>query len=159
MGQKKHYEGLTDIEVLESRSLHGSNVLTPRKKDPLWKQFLEKFEDPLIIILLIAGFLSICISFWEYWGLHNEDGAAVFFEPVGIFIAIFLATTIAFFFELKADKEFAILNQVNELPHRSILCLCIFSKLTQSCFQSIKDSAKYRPCFLPFNAIRKFTKS
>ena len=108
MGQKKHYEGLTDTEVLESRSLHGSNVLTPRKKDPLWKQFLEKFEDPLIIVLLIAGFLSICISFWEYWGLHNEDGAAVFFEPVGIFIAIFLATGIAFFFELKADKEFSI---------------------------------------------------
>ena len=114
MGQKKHYEGLTDTEVLESRSLHGGNVLTPRKKDPLWKQFLEKFEDPLIIVLLIAGFLSICISFWEYWGLHNEDGAAVFFEPVGIFIAIFLATGIAFFFELKADKEFSILNQVND---------------------------------------------
>ena len=114
MGQKKHYEGLTDTEVLESRSLHGSNVLTPRKKDPLWKQFLEKFEDPLIIVLLIAGFLSICISFWEYWGLHNEDGAAVFFEPVGIFIAILLATGIAFFFELKADKEFSILNQVND---------------------------------------------
>ena len=114
MGQKKHYEGLTDTEVLESRSLHGSNVLTPRKKDPLWKQFLEKFEDPLIIVLLIAGFLSICISFWEYWGLHNEDGVAVFFEPVGIFIAIFLATGIAFFFELKADKEFSILNQVND---------------------------------------------
>ena len=114
MRQKKHYEGLTDTEVLESRSLHGSNVLTPRKKDPLWKQFLEKFEDPLIIVLLIAGFLSICISFWEYWGLHNEDGAAVFFEPVGIFIAIFLATGIAFFFELKADKEFSILNQVND---------------------------------------------
>lgn len=114
MGQKKHYEGLTDTEVLESRSLHGSNVLTPRKKDPLWKQFLEKFEDPLIIVLLIAGFLSICISFWEYWGLHNEDGTAVFFEPVGIFIAILLATGIAFFFELKADKEFSILNQVND---------------------------------------------
>ena len=114
MGQKKHYEGLTDTEVLESREQYGANVLTPREKDPLWKQFLEKFEDPLIIILLIAGFLSIAISFWEYWGLHNEDGAAVFFEPVGIFIAILLATGIAFFFELKADKEFSILNQVND---------------------------------------------
>lgn len=114
MGQKKHYEGLTDTEVLKSREQYGANVLTPREKDPLWKQFLEKFEDPLIIILLIAGFLSIAISCWEYWGLHSEDGAAVFFEPVGIFLAIFLATTIAFFFELKADKEFAILNQVND---------------------------------------------
>lgn len=114
MKQKKHYEGLTDTEVLKNREQYGANVLTPREKDPLWKQFLEKFEDPLIIVLLIAGFLSICISFWEYWGLHNEDGAAVFFEPVGIFIAILLATGIAFFFELKADKEFSILNQVND---------------------------------------------
>lgn len=114
MKQKKHYEGLTDTEVLKSREQYGANVLTPREKEPLWKQFLEKFEDPLIIILLIAGFLSIAISCWEYWGLHSEDGAAVFFEPVGIFLAIFLATTIAFFFELKADKEFAILNQVND---------------------------------------------
>ena len=114
MKQKKHYEGLTDTEVLKSREQYGANVLTPREKEPLWKQFLEKFEDPLIIILLIAGFLSIAISCWEYWGLHVEDGAAVFFEPVGIFLAIFLATTIAFLFELKADKEFAILNQVND---------------------------------------------
>lgn len=114
MKQKKHYEGLTDTEVLKSREQYGANVLTPRETEPLWKQFLEKFEDPLIIILLIAGFLSIAISCWEYWGLHNEDGAAVFFEPVGIFIAILLATGIAFFFELKADKEFSILNQVND---------------------------------------------
>ena len=64
--------------MLKSREQYGANVLTPREKDPLWKQFLEKFEDPLIIILLIAGFLSIAISCWEYWGLHNEDGAAVF---------------------------------------------------------------------------------
>ena len=67
MRQKKHYEGLTDTEVLVSREQYGANVLTPRKKVPLWKQFLEKFGDPLIIVLLIAGFLSICISFWEYW--------------------------------------------------------------------------------------------
>ena len=114
MVQKKHYEGLTDTEVLKSREQYGANVLTPKEKISLLGQFLEKFEDPLIIVLLIAGFLSICISFWEYWGLHNEDGAAVFFEPIGIFIAIFLATGIAFFFELKADKEFSVLNQVND---------------------------------------------
>ena len=79
MRQKKHYEGLTDTEVLVSREQYGANVLTSRKKVPLWKQFLEKLGDPLIIVLLIAGFLSICISFWEYWGLHNKDGVAVFF--------------------------------------------------------------------------------
>ena len=114
MGQKKHYEGLTDTEVLKSREQFGANILTPIKKNSLMKQFLEKLEDPLIIILIIAGFLSVAISCWEYWGLHDEDGLAVFFEPIGIFIAILLATGIAFFFELKADKEFSLLNQVND---------------------------------------------
>ena len=74
--------------------------------------FLEKFRDPLIIILLIAGVLSVGISCYEYWGLH--EGATVFFEPVGIFAAILLATGLAFYFEQKADKEFAILNKVND---------------------------------------------
>lgn len=112
MEQKHHYTGLTDAQVLESRSKNGANVLTPPEKEPLWKQFLEKFGDPLIIVLLIAGFLSIGISCYEYFGL--DDGAAVFFEPVGIFVAIFLATGLAFYFELQADKEFTILNQVND---------------------------------------------
>ena len=112
MEQKNHYTGLTDAQVLESRSKNGANVLTPPEKEPLWKQFLEKFGDPLIIVLLIAGFLSIGISCYEYFGL--DDGAAVFFEPVGIFVAIFLATGLAFYFELQADKEFTILNQVND---------------------------------------------
>ena len=112
MEQKHHYTGLTDAQVLESRSKNGANVLTPPEKEPLWKQFLEKFGDPLIIVLLIAGFLSIGISCYEYFGL--DQGAAVFFEPVGIFVAILLATGLAFYFELQADKEFTILNQVND---------------------------------------------
>lgn len=112
MQKRKHYMGLTDKEVLESRKKYGINKLTPPEKDPLWKQFLGKFEDPLIIILMIAGALSVGISFYEYFGLH--EGFAVFFEPIGIFVAILLATGLAFYFELKADKEFAILNQVND---------------------------------------------
>ena len=112
MEQKHHLTGLTDAQVLESRKKHGANILTPPEKDPLWKQFLEKFEDPLIIILMIAGVLSIGISFYEYFGLN--EGFTVFFEPIGIFVAILLATGLAFYFELKADKEFAILNQVND---------------------------------------------
>ena len=112
MQQKKHYIGLTDAEVLESRKKYGVNILTPPEKEPLWKQFLEKFTDPLIIILMIAGVLSIGISFYEYFGLN--EGFTVFFEPIGIFVAILLATGLAFYFELKADKEFAILNQVND---------------------------------------------
>ena len=109
---KKTYTGLTDAQVAESRARYGSNILTPAKKDPWWKLFLEKFRDPLIIILLIAGVLSICISIYEYVGL--DEGATVFFEPIGIFIAILLATGLAFIFEQKANKEFAILNQVND---------------------------------------------
>lgn len=112
MEKKVHYEGLTDAEVLESRKKYGANVLTPPEKDPLWKQFLEKFEDPLIIILMIAGVLSIGISFYEYFGLG--EGGEVFFETAGIFVAILLATGLAFYFELQADKEFTILNQVND---------------------------------------------
>lgn len=112
MQHKKHYIGLTDAEVLESRKKYGVNILTPPEKEPLWKQFLEKFTDPLIIILMIAGVLSIGISFYEYFGLN--EGFTVFFEPIGIFVAILLATGLAFYFELKADKEFAILNQVND---------------------------------------------
>ena len=112
MAEKHRYAGLTDSQVTESRATHGVNILTPAVKDPLWKRFLEKFSDPLIIILMIAGALSIGISCYEYWGLGK--GLSVFFEPVGIFIAILLATGLAFYFELKADKEFALLNQVND---------------------------------------------
>ncbi|MDE7147783.1 MAG: calcium-translocating P-type ATPase, PMCA-type, partial [Duncaniella sp.] len=112
MSQSHHYTGLTDAEVSASRLNNGVNILTPPAKKSLWKRFLEKFRDPLIIILLIAGVLSICISCYEFWGLG--EGSGIFFEPCGIFIAILLATGLAFFFEQKADKEFALLNQIND---------------------------------------------
>lgn len=107
-----HHHGLTSSEVLQSRAKYGANVLTPPEKEPLWKQFLEKFSDPLIIILMVAGALSIGISCYEYFGLDSD--ASVFFEPIGIFVAILLATGLAFYFEQQADKEFTILNQVND---------------------------------------------
>jgi HAD ATPase, P-type, family IC len=112
MSQKNRYTGLTDAEVLESRRKHGVNVLTPPEQDPWWKEFLDKFSDPLIIILLVAGVLSIGISFYEIFGLGQDW--KVFFEPIGIFVAIGLATTLAFIFEQKANKAFKILNQVND---------------------------------------------
>lgn len=112
MESKHHYTGLTAREVAQSRSKYGENVLTTPAKAPLWLQFLDKFRDPLIIILLIAGALSILISCYEYFGLG--DGPTVFFEPVGIFVAIMLATGLSFYFEYQADKEFAILNKVND---------------------------------------------
>lgn len=105
-------QGLSEAEVEDSRRLHGSNVLTPAARQPWWKLFLAKFSDPLIVILLVAGVLSIAISFYEYFVLGQ--GSQVFFEPVGIFMAIILATGLAFLFELKAEKEFAILNKVND---------------------------------------------
>ena len=112
MESKHHYTGLTAREVAQSRSKYGENVLTPPAKAPLWLQFLDKFRDPLIIILLIAGALSILISCYEYFALG--DGPTVFFEPVGIFVAIMLATGLSFYIEYQADKEFAILNKVND---------------------------------------------
>ena len=112
MNNITHPKGLTDSQVEQSRLHHGMNILTPPEKTPLWRQFLDKFSDPLIIILCVAGILSIGISIYEYTML--DEGPGVFFEPVGIFIAIILATGLAFFFEVKANREFALLNQVND---------------------------------------------
>lgn len=109
---QQHYTGLTDAEVLESRRKNGTNILTPPEKDPWWKEFLDKFSDPLIIILLVAGVLAVGISFYECFGL-NQDWKS-FFEPIGIFLAILLATGLAFIFEQRANKAFQILNQVND---------------------------------------------
>ncbi len=104
MEAKKHFNGLTDDQVLESRRQYGENLLSPPKRDPWWKLFLEKFGDPIIRILLIAAFLSLGISF-----VHNE-----FAETIGIFCAIFLSIGVAFWFEMDANRKFDILNQVND---------------------------------------------
>ena len=125
-----NYFGLTDEEVLRSRAEHGRNVLTPVAKESLWKRFFEKLTGPfghhirgwqngdsLIFILEIAALLSVGISCAEYYGwfgLENKAGWGVFFEPLGILIAILLATGVAFVFELKADHEFSLLNQLDD---------------------------------------------
>ena len=110
MEQKKHLTGLTDAQVLESRQKYGSNILTPPKKEPLWKLFLEKFQDPIVRILIIAAFLSLGIAIFE----HLSTGEKHYAETVGIFCAIFLATGVAFWFEMDANKKFDVLNQVND---------------------------------------------
>jgi len=102
MAQK--YIGLTSEQVSESRRQHGRNIITPPKKEPLWRLFLEKFEDPIIRILLIAAFLSLGISF-----IHGD-----FIETIGIFFAILLATVVGFWFEMDANKKFDVLNKVND---------------------------------------------
>ncbi|MDE6802321.1 MAG: calcium-translocating P-type ATPase, PMCA-type [Muribaculaceae bacterium] len=117
MATNVKYTGLSDAQVEESRRQHGTNVLTPVAKESLFKKFLGKFNDPLIIILLVAGALSIAISCYEYWLIPASKGGnsvSVFFEPIGIFVAILLATGLSFFFEYRADKEFNLLNRVND---------------------------------------------
>ncbi len=104
MKKTQHLVGLTDEQVIESRNKHGLNLLTPPEREQLWKLFLEKFEDPIIRILLIAAFLSLIISF-----VNNE-----YAETIGIFCAIFLSTGVAFWFEMDANKKFDVLNKVND---------------------------------------------
>lgn len=108
----KHWEGLSDSEVAESRAKHGANLLTPVARVSVWRKFLEKFQDPTIIILLVAALLSIGVSVYEV-NYHGRGGEA-FLEPIGILFAVLLATGLAFYFEQKADKEFTILNKVND---------------------------------------------
>lgn len=112
--EKKHqFQGLTRLQVEENRRLHGENVLTPPEKASLWSQFLEKFNDPIIKILLVAWFLSMVIAGVHCWGPQKE-GFTAFLEPLGIFFAILLASCVGFFFEVKANRAFNILNTVND---------------------------------------------
>ena len=96
--------GLNDSEVLQSREQHGSNLLTPPKRTSLWKLYLEKFQDPVVRVLLVAAFFSLIISIIE-----NE-----YAETIGIIAAVLLATGIGFYFEYDAGKKFDILNAINE---------------------------------------------
>ncbi|HAO21012.1 MAG TPA: haloacid dehalogenase, partial [Desulfobacteraceae bacterium] len=98
------FKGLTSAEVEESRRTHGANILTPPEREPWWKLFLEKFDDPVIRILIIAAVIAIVVGV--------IDGK--YAEGVGIILAVLLATTLAFLNEYKAGKEFDILNQVND---------------------------------------------
>lgn len=112
MSEHKSYKGLTSAEVSESRARSGANVFSPSRRKSPWILFLEKFKDPLIIILLVAAVLSIGIACYEYLSLGM--GPAVFFEPAGIIIAILLATGLGFIFEYRANREFDLLNKVND---------------------------------------------
>lgn len=108
----KHLSGLSAAQVEESARLHGINVITPPPRPSLWIKFLEYFKNPLIKILLVALLLSIGISVYEYFGTGAP--ASVFLEPLGILIAILLATLIGFWLEVSADRKFEILNRTND---------------------------------------------
>ena len=106
-------QGLTSQQVEESRLKYGANVLTPPARESLWKKFIEKFEDPIIRILLVAWLLSMIISCVHCWG-PEQAGFSAFLEPIGIFFAIILASGIGFIFEVKAARAFDVLNTVND---------------------------------------------
>lgn len=96
--------GLTDEQVKQSREQHGKNVLTPPQRTSLWKLYLDKYRDPIIQILLVAAFVSLILAFIE----KN------FLETIGIFVAVFLATTVGFYFERDAAKKFNLLTALSE---------------------------------------------
>lgn len=96
--------GLTDEQVKQSREQHGKNVLTPPLRTSLWKLYLDKYRDPIIQILLVAAFVSLILAFIE----KN------FMETIGIFVAVFLATTVGFYFERDAAKKFNLLTALSE---------------------------------------------
>ena len=112
MAKTKYDKGLTAEQVTASRQQHGDNVLTPPAHEPLWKQFLDKFNDPLIKILLVALLLSVGLSIYEFFWLGM--GVSILFEPTGIFIAIVLATLVGFLVEVNANKKFRLLNQTDD---------------------------------------------
>ena len=112
MTKKRYITGLTDEQVLVSRQEHGVNVFTPPAAEPLWKQFLKKFDDPLIKILLVALVLSVFLSIYEYHWLNM--GVSTLFEPLGIFLAVVLATLVGFLVEVNANKKFRLLNQTDD---------------------------------------------
>ncbi|MDR1645834.1 MAG: calcium-translocating P-type ATPase, PMCA-type [Tannerellaceae bacterium] len=113
MERKQSWQGLTLQQVEENRKRYGENTLTPPPKTPLWKLFLEKFDDPIIRILLVAWLLSLVIAAVHCWG-PEAKGFSAFLEPIGIFFAILLAGGVAFIFEAKAKKAFDVLNTVND---------------------------------------------
>lgn len=113
MERKQLWEGLTLQQVEDNRKQYGVNVLTPPRKTPLWKLFLEKFDDPVIRILLVAWLMSLVIAAVHCWG-PEAKGFGAFLESIGIFFAILLAGGVAFIFEAKAKKAFDILNTVND---------------------------------------------
>ena len=110
--QNHHHTGLSDVQVVESRRQYGENVLTPPVKESWWKQLLEKFTDPIIVILLVALGLSIGVACFEFFSSHSS--LSIFLEPAGILVAVLLATVVGFCFELNANKKFEILNKVND---------------------------------------------
>ncbi len=102
--ENNHFQGLSPSEVTDSRNRHGENVLTPPRRTPYWKLYLEKYRDPIIQILLVAAAVSLVLAFVE-----ND-----FIETIGIIAAVVIATTVGFYFECDAARRFNVLTAMNE---------------------------------------------
>lgn len=108
---KGNHSGLTATEVEASRARYGENVLTPPRRKSLWRLYAEKYDDPIIRILLIAAAISLVLAIVE----NN------FIETFGIILAIFFATTVGFYFECDAARKFDVLTALNEeLPIKAL---------------------------------------
>lgn len=107
----KNYQGLSQEEVIKSREQHGKNLLTPPKQKEWWQLYLEKFKDPIIIILLVALGVSFVVGFIE--------GSLI--ESIGILVAIILATGVGFWMEYSAKKKFDILNQISDTENVKVI--------------------------------------
>ncbi len=113
MRKKEDYRAIClseDSDVV--RSGVGGNIIPPPEKEPLWKQYLEKYKDPIIIVLLVVFFFSVVVALYEV--LYMDKGWSILLEPSGVLTALLLATGVGFLFEVKAGKEFDILNKVKD---------------------------------------------
>ena len=109
---QQYKNGLSTKQVEKSRERHGKNILTPPQKESGWRLFLEKFQDPIIRILLVTLLLSVGVTIYQYVAVQPES--RILLEPLGIFIAVMLATTVGFFFERSARKKFDVLNKAKD---------------------------------------------
>lgn len=112
---RKRNSYLSDCLSVDSEKVKngiGKNIIPPPEKEPLWKQYLEKFKDPIIIVLLVVFFFSVAVAIYEIF--YMGKGWSIMLEPSGVLTALLLATGVGFIFEVKAGKEFEILNKVKD---------------------------------------------
>ena len=87
----------------------GKNIIPPPEREPLWRGFLRKFQDPLMVVLLVVFCFSVAVSAYNIAAKGAGWGTLV--EPIGILIALLLATGVGFALEVRAEEEFRVLNR------------------------------------------------
>ena len=90
----------------------GGNIVPPPERESMWRAYLEKFKDPIIIVLIVVFLFSVGLSLYEIFIMG--EALSLMFEPLGVLVALLLATGVGFIFEVKANREFEILNKVKD---------------------------------------------